>query len=173
MEDEIWKTIEEFPNYKVSNYGNILSTNYRNTGVEKQMNININNDYPQINFINGNVKKSIKIHRLVALYFVDNINNYKIVNHIDGDKTNNYYKNLEWCSYSHNIKHAHASGLNNISELNKSIIKEKISRKVIDVITNIEYNSIKEAAKALNIERRTLNDYLLGKRKNKTNLKYK
>ena len=56
---------------------------------------------------------------------------------------------------------------------NKSIIKEKISRKVIDVITNIEYNSIKEAAKALNIERRTLNDYLLGKRKNKTNLKYK
>jgi len=31
-------------------------------------------------------------------------------------------------------------------------------KKVIDIITNIEYNSIKEAAKALNIERRTLND---------------
>lgn len=57
--------------------------------------------------------KSDSIHRLVASAFVENpdpeVNN--IINHMDGVKTNNHYTNLEWCTQSHNLKHAIDMGL--------------------------------------------------------------
>ena len=52
--------------------------------------------------------KNYRVHRLVAKYFVNNLNpdiNNQI-NHIDGNKLNNHYTNLEWCTASHNTKHA-------------------------------------------------------------------
>lgn len=51
-----------------------------------------------------------RIHQLVAQAFVyknPDTTNELIVNHIDGVKTNNFYTNLEWVTYSENIKHAH------------------------------------------------------------------
>ena len=51
------------------------------------------------------------IHRLVAEYFIDNPKNLPCVNHKDGNKANNDISNLEWCSYSQNMKHAVKTGL--------------------------------------------------------------
>ena len=56
-------------------------------------------------------------HRLVAEYFIDNPNNYPVVNHKDGDKLNNNVTNLEWASYSENTTHAHK---NNLIKMNNS-----------------------------------------------------
>lgn len=53
-------------------------------------------------------RKSKTIHRLVALAFVDNPNGYVEVNHLDEDKTNNRYTNLEWCTRLHNLTHGTA-----------------------------------------------------------------
>lgn len=55
--------------------------------------------------------KTFTVHRLVALHFVPNPDNYKIVNHIDGNKLNCAAINLEWGTYSHNAKHAYKLGL--------------------------------------------------------------
>lgn len=91
--------------YLVSNYGNIYK-------ISKNIFImpTDNNGYNSIR-ING---KLVLVHRLVAIAFVNGYSNEKnCVNHIDGNKKNNYYKNLEWCTKAENNRHAYATHLNN------------------------------------------------------------
>lgn len=55
----------------------------------------------------------VNVHRLLALAFVPNPNNYETVNHVDGNKLNNDVSNLEWCSRQDNLYHAMDNGLHN------------------------------------------------------------
>ena len=50
--------------------------------------------------------KLFKIHRCVAETFIPNPNNYPVINHKDGNKSNNHISNLEWCTHSQNAYHA-------------------------------------------------------------------
>lgn len=54
---------------------------------------------------------TLKLHRLVAEYFIPNPENKKTVNHKDGDKSNNAKSNLEWSTQSENHTHAYQTGL--------------------------------------------------------------
>jgi hypothetical protein len=58
-----------------------------------------------------NIKFKLSAHRAVAICFIENPENKKQVNHIDGDGLNNHFSNLEWCSASENSKHAFRTGL--------------------------------------------------------------
>lgn len=67
--------------------------------------------YPQLVLSKGDgLFKSVAIHRIVAMAFVENPNNYPQVNHIDGDRTNNDLENLEWCTNAQNQQHAYDIG---------------------------------------------------------------
>ena len=61
------------------------------------------------------------VHRLVAITFLPNPNNLQVVNHIDGDKSNNKIDNLEWASYADNTKHA-------CYVLNNNMVKKRVRR---------------------------------------------
>lgn len=65
----------------------------------------------QVRLNNKYIKKSKRIHRLVAQAFIPNPNNYPQVNHIDGNKLNNKADNLEWCTNEYNMKESWRLGL--------------------------------------------------------------
>ena len=118
-------------------------------------------------------KKNIYVHRIVATLFIPNHNNYKEVNHIDGDKSNNDISNLEWCSHSMNGLHAYKIGLRKPSIKNAIISCAKSNRKIIlDYSNGIYYESMTEVSILFNIPMWKLSNILLGKRKNETTFKY-
>jgi len=93
-----YRTLEEFPTYEVSREAIV-----RNKKTLKILSQSLSSKgYYQVN-IGG---KSRRVHRLVAIAFVPNPDNFETVNHKDGNKLNNSPLNLEWMSRSDNIKHA-------------------------------------------------------------------
>lgn len=93
---EIWTRYKDL--FYVSSYGNIKNNNGK---------ILKNRDKNNFGYIRVKVNgKRYFIHRLIAECFIDNKNNYNIVNHKNGIKTDNRIENLEWCSASQNMIHA-------------------------------------------------------------------
>lgn len=62
--------------------------------------------YMVVNLRKFGTSKVVPVHILVATMFLPNPNDYPMVNHIDGNKTNNRVENLEWSSYGYNNIHA-------------------------------------------------------------------
>lgn len=97
---EVWKKINEFPNYYISNKGNVRK------GVDdKVLKTFIKNGYMSINLYNEYGCKSKYVHRLVAEAFLENPNNYPQINHKDENRCNNVVSNLEWCTCKYNINY--------------------------------------------------------------------
>lgn len=106
---------KHFYEYDVYNDGRIYS-NLRN----KFLKPSIVHGYAQYALSINHERKVFKAHRLVAELFVNNPkpDEYKIINHKDGNKLNNFYTNLEWCDYYINNKHARDTNLNNVKRSN-------------------------------------------------------
>lgn len=118
-------------------------------GKEKILKQTNSNGYLRITLKHyGKKQKSHRVHRLVALEFIPNPNKKPQINHKDGNKSNNHIDNLEWVTCKENIKHAWENGL--YEDLRKSII-ERRSKPVVDVITKLQYPSLAEACRQLNL----------------------
>ena len=103
-----WRTITEASNYEVSTNGQV-----RNRTTKKILKGRLSkNGYLQVSIKIDATQKFCNryIHRLVALHFIQNPNNKREVNHIDGNKENNTLSNLEWVTSSENQKHRHLIG---------------------------------------------------------------
>lgn len=74
------------------------------TGYEyKQQN---SNGYRQVQKTINGKRKTLMVHRLVAMAFIPNPLDKPDVNHIDGNKRNNHFSNLEWVTEKENTQHA-------------------------------------------------------------------
>jgi hypothetical protein len=114
------------------------------------------------------------IHRLVAKYFVPNPQEKKEVNHIDGDKQNNHYTNLEWVTHKENSYHA-------INVLHKNIGKFDNTKRGICYVWSLykndefvgEFKSLPRIAKYLNVPTVTLTKIFQEGRKTKNGYHFK
>ena len=106
--DEVWKPVVGYEGlYEISNYGRLKS-------LSRKSGFNTLDESIKRYFDNGkgylvydmydkkHTRKKLYAHRLVAEHFLDNPNNYPIINHKDENRSNNYYENLEWCDHKYN-----------------------------------------------------------------------
>lgn len=108
-EVEVWKELkglEDF--YEISSYGRVLSKR-TNKIVKPAL---LFNGYLRLQTKIDGVMVRFRVHKAVAEMFVESRRDDQIyVNHIDGDKQNNHYLNLEWCTSSENQRHGRDIGL--------------------------------------------------------------
>ena len=113
---ELWKDIPNFEGlYQANINGEIRSLNHKrkngtNEYIQKGKILKFNknpNGYLQVRLSKNGIAKTYRVNRLVALTFIDNPNNKKTVNHINGNKLDNRVENLEWATHKEQTKHMH------------------------------------------------------------------
>lgn len=134
-----FKPIPEFENYGISKSGVII--NFKR---QKELKCFIDKDgYYKVGFCVNNKKYNRFVHRLVAICYIDNPDNLPIVDHIDGNRTNNSVENLRWTTYSGNSRNTKQN--RKIKVINENTGEEKC------------FDTAIEASEYLNIDDKTLN----------------
>lgn len=89
--------------YRVTENGDIISMDYKRTGVPKKLAPQRNiYGYAIVKLMTGGKSITYKVHRLVAMAFIPNPDNLPHINHKDENKLNNNPNNLEWCNNRYN-----------------------------------------------------------------------
>lgn len=153
------KEIKGYPNYFITEDGRVISKKSKNP---KELCQWIDGTgYKQVIIRKDGKRYYKRVHQLVADAFVEGKSEINcMVNHIDGNKVNNNFKNLEWTSNKKNTQHAYDNGLY------RSTYKCKV--KAVHKITGEEFvfRSIRACAKELDLNRKTITEIL---KKNKNN----
>ena len=141
---EVWKSINEFPDYEVSNLGNIRNASTKHV-LKGWI---INSGYLVLALRKDGKKHNRLVHRIVAKAFISNPNNLPVVNHIDANRINNCASNLEWCTQKDNIHEMQdrvGMHIEGAREALSKVVKKQVYQ--LDDKGNIinEYPSIQEA----------------------------
>ena len=165
-QEEIWKVIEEAPNYEVSNYGRVRNTKKKGKLIIGSFD---KDGYPRVILgtkdEEGKTKKITRYrHRLVAQAFIPNPDNLPQVNHKDENKANPYVENLEWCSAKYNNNYGTGAErrketLRIRREQSNGVIRKGFHVFVYDAKTKEfikEFISMNAAARELNADYRSI-----------------
>jgi hypothetical protein len=165
MENRIWKDVVGYEGlYKVSDDGNIYSARRKGTrgGVLKCGDIK---EYYRVSLHRDGERNIELVHRVVAIAFIPNDNNFPQINHKNGNKKDNRVSNLEWSSSRENILHAYRNKLHpgQRGELNGNA---KLTIKEVDEIRKLynEGHLQKSIAKAYGVTQVTVSDVITHKR---------
>lgn len=144
---ETWKTINGFPNYEVSTYGNV-----RNVKTGKMLKpFKTGRGYLSVRLFNNGKDYQLYVHVLVAKAFLPDTGHnpdgtimvgHHEVNHKDENKQNNNVLNLEWTDYKYNLAYSN------------------MLKKVQCIETGITYESTYAAERALNLRKDSINNQI-------------
>lgn len=126
--------VKEIPDYGGMYYIREDGCVFRSDGYEMKGNVN-SYGYRVVSLTKDGKKKDHKVHRLVAIAFIPNPNDYECVNHIDGNKLNNSLSNLEWCSKGYN--NYHARSILEVDVSPKPVVQKDMNGDVLAVWKNI------------------------------------
>lgn len=148
MENEVWKDIPNYPSYKASNLGRLLS--YKRDIKGKLLKCANFNGYRRVLLKQNNKFVSRLVHQIIAITFIENPYNYKEINHINLNKSDNRVENLEWCDRKQNMSHFFKYGNRKVlkgemvhfSKLTEKNIKyiRKMAKKVTNVSLSKKFN---------------------------------
>lgn len=125
MQNIKWKPIKDYEDlYMVSNTGLIKSLHWGKEKLLKPVIRNNNYQYYFVGLLKEGKRKYFAVHRLVAMAFIDNPNNYEQVDHLDGNKLNNNVNNLEWVSPKENTNRAWEKGLSKYTDERKEKLRK-------------------------------------------------
>ena len=164
MENEIFIQINVYPNYSVSNLGNVKSKT-------KKLSVNEKIYSYVVIYLKGE-RRTFLVHRLVANAFIPNPENKEQVNHKDGNKLNNRVENLEWVTRSENAIHCvrvlgiKPANLNRIAGFgadNYQSKKVNQFNKLGELINS--FGSTREAFRLTGVDYRSISANANGKRK--------
>lgn len=153
-----WRDIEGYEGlYKVSECGDVMSLQGgRKTILSPNM---TRRGYLQVGLCKNGTRKQHRIHRLVATAFCEGAGEFEEVNHIDEDKTNNHYENLEWCNRQYNVNYG--AGIDKRSK--KMMGNKNATKKVRCVELDMTFDSTTEASEYLNCSRCNISSCLSGR----------
>ena len=166
---EVWKSvpIKEFSFYEISNFGNVRNGT-------KNLKTSHSRGYPTVTLCNNCYRKTVRVHRLVAMAFVENRFNLPCINHKDGNKENNNFNNLEWCTQKQNMQHAWDNKLITFTvtmrkSVTRTILKESVKQRqkvkcLKDGVVIAVYESACEAARQIKGSQPHISDCCNGKR---------
>ena len=171
---EEWRDIDGFKGlYQISNLGQVKSLPRHRQNHSKLQKIEekilkltpTKQGYLQVILCKNGKVFSKRVHRLVAEAFIPNPDNKATVNHKNGDKTKNIVDidniygestNLEWSTYSENLKHAFQTGLNKSPATNKfgknNWLSKSVEQYTIDGLFVKKWDSIADVERDLNIQ---------------------
>jgi hypothetical protein len=166
---EIWRTIQTYPNYAVSNLGRIkrLTSRTRAKAGHILKPVDRGNGYLCVTFWENKKKKNLSVHVLVAEAFLEKLTAEHLPNHKNGIRSDNRLENLEYKTQAENIQHSYANGFqkkeqnrgenNGQSKLTESDVLEILA------IMNRERGEAGKVGKNYGVASRTISDIWNGK----------
>ena len=152
--------IKDFPNYIITDTGDVYSCNYMHTGKVHKLATHTDKDgYLRCLLYSNGRRKLYGIHRLVAEAFIQNPDNKPVINHKNGIKTDNRVKNLEFCTVSENTKHAFdvlGRKAHNLGQKGKECPWTKIVLQIQDGKIIAEFYGTREAERETGISSRQI-----------------
>lgn len=176
FENEVWRVIEGFDDYLISNKGRVKSLKYNKERILKG--IKDTDGYIQVCLYSDNKPYMRKIHRLVGYAFISNPDPNKLVqiNHRDENPSNNCAENLEWCDVLYNLTYNDGAKRRAQTKKNSTSWKETMARvnakkrkQVYQYTTDLElvnvFESTTSAAAANKFSQSAISACCLGKTK--------